>query len=162
MKHSVYNALESDDITLGKCLTVLYNLSKQYCHSRPEFFRILFEGYHKLQGGLAREEDWLMNQSTVSHIMLGERGLTWTMRRYYILGNGDTHLQQDVQQYVKLVVQTAKQRNTYIELLSDLIERSTNLDESDKNYIIDYREVDVDNQLPTLIFRMLRTLIRYA
>lgn len=156
------NIIEQKNITLGRCLTTLYTLSKKYVHSMPEFFRMLFGGYHKWQGDVTQEEGWLTNQSTVSRIMRDEHGLTWQMRRYYILGDGDAHLRQDVQQYVKCVVQTAKQRNTYITLLSELIERSTNLDEDDKDYIIAYRNADGDNQLSDLIFRMLRTMIRYT
>lgn len=156
------NTLEKDDITLGRCLSALYNLSKQYCHSMPEFFRLLFLGYHEWQGDLVHEAGWQTSQSTVSRIMCDDQGLTWPMRQYYILSDGDAHLQQDVQQYVKCVVQTAKQRNTYITLLSELVEWSTNLDDGDKDYIIAYCNADGDNNLSELIYRMLRTLIRYA
>ena len=156
------NILEQNNITLGKCLTTLYNLSKKYVHSKPEFFRMLFGGYHKWQGELVHEAGWQTSQSTVSRIMCDDQGLTWPMRQYYILSDGDAHLRQDVQQYVKCVVQTAKQRNTYITLMSELVERSANLDEGDKDYIIAYCNVDDDNQLSELIFRMLHTLIRYT
>lgn len=155
-------ALETDKLTLGHWLTTLYLLANQYCHSRLDFFRLFFAGYHKLQGEVACEEMWVMPQSTVSRIMGDDHGLTWRMRQYYILNDGDAHLRQDVQQYVHCVVQTAKQHNTYLALLANLVEQSTNLAADDRAYITAYNNVESSNQLVELIYRTVRTLIRYV
>lgn len=157
----INTAFETDDITLGKYLTALYMLSRQYCHSRLEFFRLLFGGYHKLQGELAREEAWLMNQSTVSRIMCDNHGLTWPMRQYYILRDGDVRLWHDIQLYVQCVVQTAQQRDTYFTLLENMVEHSANLAADDRIYIMAYHDVE-SSKLAELIFRTVRTLIRYS
>ena len=140
---------------------MLYTLSKQYCHSRLVFFRLLFGGYHKLQGELAYEEAWLMNQSTVSRIMCDNQGLTWPMRQHYLGDKGDVCLRQDVQQYVQCVVQTAQQRTAHFTSLTNLVEQSTNLFADDREYIMTYHDVESNSQLAELIFRLLRTLIRY-
>ena len=103
-----------------------------------------------------------MNQSTVSRIMRDNQGLPWSMRQYYFWDNGDVRLRQDVQQYVQCVVQTAQQRTAHFTSLTDLVKQSANLFADDREYIMTYHDVESSNQLAELIFRILRTLIRYT
>ena len=84
------------------------------------------------------------------------------MRQYYIMSNGDAHLRQDVQQYVQYVVQTAQQHTAHVTSLTNLVEQSANLVSDDRNYIMTYHDVESNDQLTELIYRLLWTLIRYT
>lgn len=149
----------SNVLSLGSCLSTLYNLSRHYHKNQVSFFKALFPTFHRTMSQ-SQHLDYELNQGRASQILNGRELLPRDACILYLGPQGDKSLKSDVTEFLSIISGSYKEKNLYYEKLLELVSECANLHRMDKEYILACQNGDERQPLNELLFRMLHILIR--
>lgn len=146
-------------LSLGACLSALYELSR-HCHKNQVlFFKSLFPTFHRIMSEKQNFE-FELNQGRASQVLNGRELLPRAAYLLYLGPQGDQALKSDVAEFLSIIAVSYKQKDLYYQKLLELVLNSTNLYNLDKQYILSCIDGEEHQPLNELLFRTLHILIR--
>ena len=145
-------------LSLGSCLSALYELSRPCHKNQVLFFKSLFPTFHRNMSEKQKFE-FELNQGRASQVLNGHELLPRDAYLLYLGPQGDQALMSDVAAFLSMTAASYKQKELHYQKLLRLVADSSNLNALDKQYILSCIETD-QQPLNELLFRTLYILIR--
>lgn len=147
-------------LTLGAYLKLLRNMSSPNYPNQMIWFSSIFRSYQKDRSKL-EGRDYQISQSQLSDILNDKNHIPAPFIQFYTSNStGRSMLHNDLAQYFADVAPTPGRRKAYLEQLSALLEKPSNIHPLDKAFILDtVNKQTLDEQLPEFCCRLLLVLI---
>lgn len=148
---------EKEIATFGNVFELLATLANGQFGPRNELFATAFRSYHDWRSVELGDDDFRTSQALVCAIAKNKKPLPRKFVFFYAQGNGAA-LRYDVDLFFRQAIQTGRQEELYFAGIIDLVNKSTNLTQRDKAYILDATEVNT-NTVCEIWFRAIYVLM---